>query len=337
MSLPLQQQEKQQKPNSEPELLVEVKNLTKHFPISNGILNKEVGRVHAVEQISFNISKGETLGLVGESGCGKSTTGRLILRLIEPTSGDIIFNGQRINDLSQNELRRLRKEMQIVFQDPMASLNPRMTVGDLIAEPMHVHGIYKGENKDKYVRELLEAVGLRPNHMYCFPRELSGGMRQRIGIARALSLKPKLIVADEPVSALDVSIRSQIINLLEDLQEEFNLTYLFIAHDMSVVKHISDRVGVMYLGKIVELAPKPLLFANPLHPYTQALLSAIPIPTPGAKKEHIILEGDVPNPINPPSGCHFHTRCRYVTERCRQEIPILREKEVGHFAACHLD
>ncbi|MDR3585773.1 MAG: ATP-binding cassette domain-containing protein [Desulfosporosinus sp.] len=337
MSLPLHQEQKQPKPNSKQELLLEVKNLTKHFPITKGILGKEVGRVHAVEQISFNISKGETLGLVGESGCGKSTTGRLILRLIEPTSGDIIFNGQKINDLSQNELRRLRKEMQIVFQDPMASLNPRMTVGDLIAEPMQVHGLNKGENKDKYVRELLNAVGLRPNHMYCFPRELSGGMRQRIGIARALSLKPKLIVADEPVSALDVSIRSQIINLLEDLQEEFNLTYLFIAHDMSVVKHISDRVGVMYLGKIVELAPKPLLFVYPQHPYTQALLSAIPIPTPGANKNHIILEGDVPNPINPPSGCHFHTRCRYVMERCRQEIPILREKEVGHFAACHLD
>lgn len=337
MSLPLQLLKKQQKHNSRQELLVEVKNLTKHFPITKGILGKETGRVHAVEQISFNISKGETLGLVGESGCGKSTTGRLILRLIEPTSGDIIFDGQRINDLSQNELRQLRKEMQIVFQDPMASLNPRMTVGDLIAEPMEVHGINKGQNKDKYVRELLNAVGLRPNHLYCFPRELSGGMRQRIGMARALSLKPKLIVADEPVSALDVSIRSQIINLLEDLQEEFNLTYLFIAHDMSVVKHISDRVGVMYLGKIVELAPKPLLFAKPQHPYTQALLSAIPIPTPGAKKDHIILEGDVPNPINPPSGCHFHTRCRYVTERCRQEIPILKEKEAGHFVACHLD
>ena len=322
--------------NSKQEVLLEVKNLTKFFPITKGLLGKTVGNVHAVDHISFNITKGETLGLVGESGCGKSTTGRLILRLLEPTSGDIVFNGQKINDLSQPDMRRLRKEMQIVFQDPMASLNPRMTVGDLIAEPMEVHGIHKGENKDKYVREMLEAVGLRANHMYSFPRELSGGMRQRIGMARALSLKPKLIVADEPVSALDVSIRSQIINLLEDLQEEFNLTYLFIAHDMSVVKHISDRVGVMYLGKIVELAPKPALFANPQHPYTQALLSAIPIPSPGAKKNHIILEGDVPNPINPPSGCHFHTRCRYVSERCRQEIPPLSEKESGHFVACHL-
>ncbi|MDR3598880.1 MAG: ATP-binding cassette domain-containing protein [Desulfosporosinus sp.] len=337
MPLPLQLLKPHSTFNAQQQVLLEVKNLTKHFPITKGILGREVGRVHAVEQISFSIARGETLGLVGESGCGKSTTGRLILRLIEPTSGDIFFNGQRINDLSQNELRHLRKEMQIVFQDPMASLNPRMTVEDLIAEPMEVHGINKGQNKDNYVRELLNAVGLRPNHRYCFPRELSGGMRQRIGIARALSLKPQLIVADEPVSALDVSIRSQIINLLKDLQEEFNLTYLFIAHDMSVVKHISDRVGVMYLGKIVELAPKPLLFANPQHPYTQALLSAIPIPTPGAKQEPIILEGEIPNPIDPPAGCHFHTRCRYVMERCRQEVPLLKEKTGSHFVACHLE
>jgi oligopeptide/dipeptide ABC transporter ATP-binding protein len=319
------------------EALVEVKDLTKYFPITKGILSRVVGRVHAVDRVSFDILPGETFGLVGESGCGKTTTGRLILRLIEPTSGDIVFNGGRINDLGTEELRRLRREMQIVFQDPMASLNPRMTVGDLIKEPLEVHRVTGGGNMDHQVRELLVAVGLRPNHMYCFPRELSGGQRQRVGMARALSLRPKLIVADEPVSALDVSIRSQIINLLKDLQEEFKLTYLFIAHDMSVVKHISDRVGVMYLGKMVELAPKGLLFARPQHPYTQALLSAIPVPSPGAKKDRIILEGDVPNPINPPPGCRFNTRCRYVMDRCRQEEPLLREKEGCHWVACHLD
>lgn len=319
------------------ESLVEVKNLTKYFPITKGILSRVVGRVHAVDGVSFNILPGETFGLVGESGCGKTTTGRLILRLIEPTSGDIVFDGRKINDIKSEELRCLRREMQIVFQDPMASLNPRMTVGDLIKEPLEVHRVGGGANLDDQISDLLVAVGLRPNHMYCFPRELSGGQRQRVGMARALSLRPKLIVADEPVSALDVSIRSQIINLLKDLQEEFNLTYLFIAHDMSVVKHISDRVGVMYLGKMVEMAPKGLLFAGPQHPYTQALLSAIPIPSPGAKKDRIILEGDVPNPIDPPPGCRFNTRCRYVMDRCRQEEPILREKEASHWVACHLD
>ncbi|HBV95484.1 MAG: peptide ABC transporter substrate-binding protein [Peptococcaceae bacterium BICA1-7] len=319
------------------ESLVEVKNLTKYFPITKGILSRVVGRVHAVDGVSFNILPGETFGLVGESGCGKTTTGRLILRLIEPTSGDIVFDGRKINDIKSEELRCLRREMQIVFQDPMASLNPRMTVGDLIKEPLEVHRVGGGANLDDQISDLLVAVGLRPNHMYCFPRELSGGQRQRVGMARALSLRPKLIVADEPVSALDVSIRSQIINLLKDLQEEFKLTYLFIAHDMSVVKHISDRVGVMYLGKMVEMAPKGLLFAGPQHPYTQALLSAIPIPSPGAKKDRIILEGDVPNPIDPPPGCRFNTRCRYVMDRCRQEEPILREKEASHWVACHLD
>lgn len=316
--------------------LVEVRDLTKYFPITKGLLSKVVGRVHAVDHVSFSINPGETFGLVGESGCGKTTTGRLILRLIEPTSGDIIFDGRKINNLGSLEMRRLRREMQIVFQDPMASLNPRMTVGDLVGEPLEVHGVTRGREKEDLVRDLLVAVGLRPNHMYSFPRELSGGQRQRVGIARALSLKPKLIVADEPVSALDVSIRSQIINLLKDLQEEFSLTYLFIAHDMSVIKHICDRVGVMYLGKMVEMAPKSQLFARPLHPYTQALLSAIPIPDPGVKRDRIILEGDVPNPINPPPGCRFHTRCRYVMERCRQEEPRLEEKEPSHLAACHL-
>ena len=325
-----------QKSSDKKEFLLEVKDLTKYFPITKGIMAKVVGKVHAVDHISFSIKPGETFGLVGESGCGKTTTGRLILRLTEPTSGDIIFNGTRINDMGPIELRRLRREMQIVFQDPMASLNPRMTVGDLIGEPLEVHGLSRGKEKEDLVQELLLAVGLRPNHMYCFPREMSGGMRQRVGIARALSLKPKLIVADEPVSALDVSIRSQIINLLKDLQQEFNLTYLFIAHDMSVIRHISDRVGVMYLGKMVEMAPKNSLFEKPLHPYTQALLSAIPIPSPGAKKDRIILEGDVPNPINPPSGCRFHTRCNYVKKRCREEEPLLTQKETGHWVACHL-
>ena len=322
--------------NAGPEALLEVRDLTKYFSITKGVLSRVVGRVHAVDHISFSILPGETFGLVGESGCGKTTTGRLILRLIEPTSGDIIFNGQLVNQLGSVGLRRLRREMQIVFQDPMASLNPRMTVGDLIGEPLEVHGVSRGRAKDDLVRDLLVAVGLRPNHMYSFPRELSGGQRQRVGIARALSLKPKLIVADEPVSALDVSIRSQIINLLKDLQQEFNLTYLFIAHDMSVIRHISDRVGVMYLGKMVELAPKALLFDKPLHPYTQALLSAIPVPSPGVRRERIILEGDVPSPVNPPPGCRFHTRCCYVTDRCRQEEPRLQEGEGGHWVACHL-
>jgi oligopeptide transport system ATP-binding protein len=296
-----------------------------------------VGRVHAVDNVSFHVCRGETFGLVGESGCGKTTTGRVILRLLEPTSGDINFEGRRINGLKPEEMRALRREMQIVFQDPMASLNPRLTVGDLVGEPLEVHGLARGREKEDRVAELLTAVGLRPNHMYSFPRELSGGMRQRVSMARALSLRPKLVVADEPLSALDVSIRSQIINLLKDLQQEFNLTYLFISHDMSVVKHICDRVGVMYLGKMVETAPKNLLFAHPRHPYTQALLSAIPVPVPGAKKERTILEGDVPNPINPPPGCRFHTRCRFVMDRCRREEPLLTEREGGHCVACHLD
>jgi len=318
-------------------VLLAVDRLVKYFPITKGILAREVGRVHAVDNVSFDIRQGETFALVGETGCGKTTTGRVILRLIEPTSGDINFDGHAINRLGAAEMRALRREMQIVFQDPMASLNPRLTVGDLIGEPLEVHGLARGGARDARVKELLTAVGMQPKHMFSFPRELSGGQRQRVGIARALSLRPKLIVADEPLSALDVSIRSQIINLLKDLQEEFHLTYLFISHDMSVVKHISDRVGVMYLGKMVETAPKDLLFAHPRHPYTQALLTAIPIPSPGAKKDRIILEGDVPNPINPPSGCRFHTRCRFVTERCRREEPLLTEREGGHQVACHLD
>ena len=317
--------------------LLQVRDLCKYFPMTKGLLSKVVNHVHAVDRISFEINEGETFGLVGESGCGKSTTGRLILRLLEPTSGEILFGGKKINKLGHNELRRMRSEMQIVFQDPMASLNPRMTIGDLIGEPLEVHGVAKGKAKEDRARDLLDAVGLRQHYIYSFPHEMSGGQRQRVGIARALALNPKFIIADEPVSALDVSIRSQIINLLCDLQQEFDLTYLFIAHDMSVIKHISDRVGVMYLGRLVELAPKSLLFSSPLHPYTQALLSAIPIPDPGKKRDRVILEGDVPNPINPPSGCSFHTRCLHAMEQCSQEEPELKEREGGHFVACHLE
>ncbi|MBC7081924.1 MAG: dipeptide ABC transporter ATP-binding protein [Bacillota bacterium] len=318
------------------EVLLEVKDLVKHFPITKGIvISRKVGAVKAVDGVSFHINRGETLGLVGESGCGKSTTGRLILRLIEATSGEIIFEGKNILKLSREEMRELRKDMQIIFQDPYASLNPRMTVGDIIGEPMEIHRIARGKEKDKRVRELLEVVGLSPLHARRYPHEFSGGQRQRIGVARALAVNPKLIICDEPVSALDVSIQAQVINLLQDLQREFGLTYLFIAHDLSVVKHISDRVAVMYLGKIVELAAKHELYNNPQHPYTEALLSAVPIPDPTRKKQRIILEGDVPSPINPPSGCRFHTRCRYAQDICSIEDPAFVDIGDNHFVACH--
>ncbi len=320
-----------------PEVLLEVRNLVKHFPIRQGIIfARQVGAVQAVDGITFNVEKGETLGLVGESGCGKTTAGRCILRLIEPTFGDVIFDGKNVPELPKDELRELRKDMQIIFQDTYGSLNPRMTVGDIIGEPLHIHKIAKGADREKRVREILETVGLSAFHARRFPHEFSGGQRQRIGIARALAVNPRLIICDEPVSALDVSIQAQVINLLQDLQAEFGLTYLFIAHDLSVVKHISDRVAVMYLGKIVELTGKDELYRNPKHPYTQALLSAIPEADPTIKKERIILRGDVPSPINPPSGCRFHTRCPKVMDICKVQEPEFVDSGDGHYVACHL-
>jgi oligopeptide transport system ATP-binding protein len=318
------------------EYLVEVRDLRKYFPVRGGFFSQVRAWIKAVDGVSFGIYPGETLGLVGESGCGKTTTGRCILRLLEPTGGEVLFQGQDILRLNRRQTRRLRKEMQIIFQDPYGSLNARMTVGDIIGEAFTVHGIASGRERAEMVNDLLEVVGLSPYHAKRYPHEFSGGQRQRIGIARALALKPKLIVCDEPVSALDVSIQSQILNLLEDLQEQFGLTYLFIAHNLSVVQHISDRVGVMYLGRLVELASRDELYSNPRHPYTAALLSAIPVPDPDVRKTRILLEGDVPSPLNPPSGCTFHTRCPKARAQCRESRPEWREISPGHFAACHL-
>ncbi|QZY55894.1 ABC transporter ATP-binding protein [Crassaminicella profunda] len=318
------------------EQLVKVNNLKKLFPIKKGLLGKTKAYVKAVDGLSFEIYNGECFGLVGESGCGKSTTGRMLLKLIEPTEGEICFEGKDIVKMSQEEMRMKRKDIQMIFQDPYASLNPRMTVGEIIAEPLKVHTKLGKEERAKRIYELLEMVGLSGYHANRYAHEFSGGQRQRIGIARALAAEPKLIIADEPVSALDVSIQSQVLNLLQDLKKEFNLTYVFIAHDLSVVEHISDRVGVMYLGRIVEIADKDTLYSDPSHPYTKALLSAVPIADPRAKKERIILEGDVPSPVNPPSGCSFHTRCRNCMEICKKERPVLKKIGPSHEVACHL-
>ena len=322
------------------DIILEVKNLKMYFPVGSGFLSrKPVGYVKAVDDVSFTVKRGETLGLVGESGCGKTTTGRSILQLYKPTAGQVIFDGQDLTSMNTKTMRGMRREMQVIFQDPYSSLNPRMTAGNIIGEPLIVHGLVanKTEYRDK-VADLLTNVGLNPYMADRFPHEFSGGQRQRIGVARALSVSPKFIVADEPVSALDVSIQAQIINLLEDLQEQFNLTYLFIAHDLSVVRHISDRVGVMYLGHMVEMAERNEIYRNPIHPYTKALLSAVPIPDPvlDAQRERVLLTGEVPSPLNPPSGCVFHPRCPVANDTCSQILPELREVETNHHSACIL-
>lgn len=316
--------------------LLEVKGLKKYFPIKQGVLGRTAGYVKAVNDVSFYVNEGETLGIVGESGCGKSTTGRTLVRLLEPTEGSIYFDGKDLTSLSANEMRKVRRDIQMVFQDPYASLNPRHTIERILGEPLLVHGVKDPAERRKKVHEFLHVVGLNAYHAKRYPHQFSGGQRQRIGIARALMTNPKLIIADEPVSALDVSIQAQVLNLMQDLQKKFNLTYIFIAHDLGVVRHISDRIGVMYLGKMVEVSESDELHHNPLHPYTQALLSAVPIPDPDFQKEEKVLEGDMPSPANPPSGCAFHTRCPFKMDICMKKEPVLQEVEKGHSVACHL-
>jgi oligopeptide transport system ATP-binding protein len=321
---------------SENDVILRVEDLVEHFPIYRGVIQRQVGAVHAVDGVSFSIKRGETLGLVGESGCGKSTTGRTILQLYKPTSGHVYFNETDLTTLKPEEMRKMRRNMQMIFQDPYASLNPRMTIRDIIGEGLMIHNVAKGAEIDERVKDLLNLVRLNPAFASRYPHEFSGGQRQRVGVARALALQPSLIICDEPISALDVSIQAQVVNLLEELQEKFNLSYLFIAHDLSMVRHISNRVAVMYLGVIVEIADRDELYDHPLHPYTQALLSAVPVPDPTRNVKRIVLEGDVPSPVNPPSGCRFRTRCPLAEKICAEQRPEFREVSPDHFAACHM-